>query len=179
MKIGTNSGIISKVTLALGAIAGFLFGGWSELLTAILILHLLDIITALLAEGRGGKINSNKLGLEIKKKAGYWITLILANVIDVVLFDKQGIATTAVAFAFISTEGLSLVENLGRLGVPLPDFITGYLEQVGEKADVSGIELGDVPSKPVEKVVAEHEEGEEQILHKDEDSKEIGENNDL
>ena len=42
----------------------------------------------------------------------------------------------------IATEGLSIVENLGKLGVPFPSFVLKALEQLREKADKSPTEKG-------------------------------------
>lgn len=135
VKLGTYAGTLDKVALSFGLIAGFLFGGWTELLTAFLMLQGLDIITGLLTGTKKEGISSSRMHEGIKKKTGSWIGLILAHVIDMVLFDGQSVAITGLVFVLISNEGLSLVENLSILGVPMPDFITQYLEQVRSHRD--------------------------------------------
>ena len=157
-KVSTHTATLNKISLACGITVGFLFGGWTELLTAVLILHVLDMITGVMVAGKFNEIGSEKMNNGIKKKAGNWITLILAHVIDVVLFDRQPIAVTGMSFVLIANEGLSIVENLGNLGVYIPDFITKYLKQIRDGGDTSEYTLGEEPDKTIERVIIEDED---------------------
>lgn len=158
-KVSTHSATLNKISLACGITVGFLFGGWTELLTAVLILHVLDMITGIMVAGKFNEIGSDKMNKGIKKKAGNWIALILAHVIDVVLFDGQQIAITGMSFVLIANEGLSIVENLGNLGVYIPDFILRYLKQIRDGGDTSEFKLGEEPDKTIERVIIEDEDG--------------------
>lgn len=146
MKLGTYAGTLDKIALSFGLMAGFLFGGWTHLLTAFLMLQGLDILTGLLIGTKNKDVSSSRMHEGIKKKVGSWIALILANVIDMVIFDGQSVAITGLAFVMISNEGLSLVENLGILGIAMPDFITQYLEQVRKHKDTIEYNTGNVPT---------------------------------
>lgn len=169
-KIGTYAGTLDKLTLLLGGTVGFLFGGWTQLLTALLVLHLLDMITGMMVGGKLRQISSSRMFMGVKKKMGGWIALILANVIDNVLFDGQPIAVTGLAFVLISNEGLSITENLGNLGVEIPPIITDYLEQIRTQNDTFEINSEDVPKPEIEKVILEDEEGRiQQIENKKEE----------
>ena len=158
-KVSTHTATLNKVAMASGIVTGFLFGGWTELLTAVLVLHVLDIITGLMVAGYNKEISSRAMNKGIKKKAGNWIALILAHVIDVILFDRQPIAVTGMSFVLIANEGLSIVENLGNLGVYMPDFITKYLKQIREGGDTAEFTLGEEPDKSIERVIIEDEDG--------------------
>lgn len=158
-KVSTHSAILNKVSLVCGITVGFLFGGWTELLTAVLVLHVLDMITGVMVAGKLNEIDSGEMNKGVKKKAGNWITLILANVIDVVLFDGQPVAVTGMSFVLIANEGLSIVENLGNLGVYIPDFISKYLKQIRDGGDTAELKLGKEPDKNIERVLIEDEDG--------------------
>lgn len=153
LKIGTHAATLEKFTFFGGLTIGFLFGGWNQFLTALLVIQALDVITGLLAAGKDKNISSHLFGIGIKKKVGSWIALILAHVIDMVLFEGQGVAITGVTFAFISGEGISLVENLGNMGVNLPPYITNYLVQIRSKSDNAEYTTDKVPVAPVEEVL--------------------------
>lgn len=146
-KIGTYSATLNKVSLICGMTVGFLFGGWTELLTAVLVLHVLDMITGIMAAGKRNEIDSIVMNKGVKKKTGNWIALILANTIDIVLFDKQPIAVTGMAFVLIANEGLSIVENLGNIGVYIPNAIKKYLKQIRDGGDAAEFTLGEEPDK--------------------------------
>ncbi|WP_029276319.1 phage holin family protein [Carnobacterium jeotgali] len=105
---------------------------------------------------------------ELRKKIGTWIAIILAHVIDIVLFDKQPVAQMGIIFVLLGNEGLSLVENLGKLGVPIPEMITKYLIQIRSHGDKQEVKAGDLPASGIEQVVVVPEEGKPQILTKDE-----------
>lgn len=166
-KVGSLSGTVSKASLYMGLSIGFLFGEWSYLLTALLLLNGVDMLAGLLAAGRRHDLNSSKMLAGVKKKLGSWLSLILANVIDTILFNGQPVALTGLAFVLIANEGLSIVENIGILGVPLPDFITEYLEQIRNMEDKTEIASGDVPDPKIEKVLVKTEEGNVQELNRD------------
>lgn len=130
LKIGTYTGSLNKFTIFAGMSIGFLFGEWNELLTALLVLQGVDILLGLLTAAERREISSNIMLFGVKRKVGVWLSLILSNVIDGVLFEGQPVATTGLAFTLISYEGLSIAENLGILGVPLPKTIKKYLKQI-------------------------------------------------
>lgn len=169
-KIGTYAGTMNKIVLTIGLAIGFLFGGWTELLTALIILQALDIIMGLLTATQKRSVNSSIMYTGIKKKLATWIGLILAHVIDKVLFDNQPIALTGLAFVMISNEGLSITENMGILGVPLPDFITGYLEQIRNQEDIAEIKSDEMPAREIDRVIIEDEDGVfQQLVSRDAD----------
>lgn len=167
LKLGTHAGTLDKIALVLGLIAGFLFGGWHNLLTALLILQGLDIVTGLLVGGKDKNINSSVMNAGVKKKIGTWIAIVLAHVIDIVLFDEQPVAQMGIIFVLLGNEGLSLVENLGKLGVPIPEMITKYLIQIRNHGDKQEVKTGDLPAPAIQQVTVITEEGKPQVLTKD------------
>lgn len=126
---------LDKVLLIGGGLAGFLFGGWSELLTALLVIQALDIITGFLVGVKNEGVSSKEMRAGLIRKVGVWILVIFAHTIDTVLFDGQLVAQTGVLFAFIANEGLSLAENLGNIGVIVPESVTKYLAQVKNRGE--------------------------------------------
>lgn len=167
LKLGTHAGTLDKIALTLGLLAGFLFGGWHELLTSLLILQGLDVFTGLLVGGKDKNISSSVMNAGIKKKTGTWIAIILAHVIDIVLFDGQPVAQMGIIFVLLGNEGLSLVENLGKLGVPIPEMITKYLIQIRSHGDKQEVKTGDLPAPAIQQVTVITEEGKPQVLTKD------------
>lgn len=150
LKLGTTAGTLEKIASICGLAIGFLFGGWSQLLTTLLVIQVLDIFTGLLVGFRNKNISSLRMREGFTTKVGYWILLILAHLIDQVLLQGQMVTQTAVLFGFIAVESLSITENLGMLGVIVPQFITKYLEQVRGKGDIYEVQIGKVPQNKSE-----------------------------
>lgn len=119
-----------------GAGIGFLFGGWSQLLTILLVVQGFDIITGFMVAGSSSKISSREMKKGIYRKMGVWIVLSIAHMIDMILFGGTNtVVQSGALFAYIANEILSVIENLGNLDVLIPESITKHLAQVKIKGD--------------------------------------------
>lgn len=104
----------------LGAVVGFLYGGWSILLQVILVMTIADYITGLAASSVEGKLSS-KVGFRgIIKKVLIFIIVAVAHTIDQVI-GQGDMVMDAACFFYISNELLSIIENCGRAGLPVPE----------------------------------------------------------
>jgi toxin secretion/phage lysis holin len=70
---------------------------------------------------------SKKMSQGMISKAMIFVVLIVANMLDVALSGGLPVAKTAVITFYIALEGLSILENLGQMNVPLPAFIKDML----------------------------------------------------
>ena len=82
--------------------------------------------------------------LLLKKVVRHWTgvtacTLILSggigNIIDVQVLGQAGVLRTAVIFFYLSNEGVSLMENAGHLGLPIPAKLKEVLEQLHDRSN--------------------------------------------
>jgi len=119
-----------------GAIVSFLFGGWSALLTILLAFVVMDYISGVLAAGKEGKLSS-EVGLwGIAKKVMIFGIVAAAHLVDRALGDAHLFRDAAIFF-FLANELLSVIENSGRLGVPIPSMLRRAVEVLRGKGDVS------------------------------------------
>lgn len=112
----------------------FLFGGIDKALIVLLIVIISDYITGLLKARVKGNIDSKVGRKGIVKKIGCLIYVVLAVCIDYLMGDTGAIRTLIIYF-FVANEGISIVENLGAIGLPLPKFLLDKLEQLKGDAD--------------------------------------------
>lgn len=124
-----------KGGVLLGAIFSFLFGTWQEYLTILLVLQTLDVISGAMNGTKKMELSSRTMQKGMIKKFGTWIVIILAHMIDLILFNNH-LVQTAVAFGFIANEGLSIAENLGEMGVLVSESIVKYLKQIKLKSEI-------------------------------------------
>ena len=127
---------IMAVFSAIGAAFSFLVGGVDKLISALLVFVALDYVTGLLAAWKTSTLDSKKGFEGIKRKVVMLLIVIMAHWIDACLF---GVSTfrSMVIFAYLGNEGLSILENLDRMGygVYIPSFIRDKLAQLrAEKA---------------------------------------------
>ena len=59
----------------------------------------------------------------------------VGNIIDVQVLGQAGVLRTAVIFFYLSNEGVSLMENAGHLGLPIPAKLKEVLEQLHDRSN--------------------------------------------
>lgn len=117
-------------TITGGFVAGmtYLFGGMDKLFMALVILMLLDYISGITAAAMEGKLSSSKGIKGIYKKTAFLMVVAVAHIIDGVM-ALGGVARTLVISFLIANEGLSILENCGNIGVPIPNKLLETLEK--------------------------------------------------
>lgn len=122
-------------TLA-GVIAGivtYLFGAWDVAFQVLCVFMVIDYITGTMC-GYVTKELSSQIGFKgILKKVAMLISIIVAVDIDRVL--ETDVLRIAVIFCLIGNEGISLLENLTKLGVPIPERLVNALKQIKSKGE--------------------------------------------
>lgn len=125
-KLAEKIGIIGAVA---GACLTWLFGGWEVGLQILIAVMVLDYIMGLMCGYKGNKLNS-KIGFAgLKKKFTILIILILAVLLDRLL-GQEWIFRTLVIYFYVAMEGLSILENAGKLDVPIPSRLKEALVQL-------------------------------------------------
>lgn len=111
---------VFKVIIAVGgSAASFLFGGWSSLLNILLAFVVIDYVSGVAAAAQEGKLSSRIGGWGIAKKVMIFAIVAVAHLVDTALGDAHLFRDAAIFF-YLSNELLSLLENAGRLGAPIP-----------------------------------------------------------
>lgn len=112
----------SKVLLAAaGTAATYLWGGWDAVLIALVTLACMDYLTGWAAAWVGRRLSSDVGRRGIAKKAGMFAIVALCNVIDQTGGLGEPILRTLAIWWYMGNEALSILENLGEVGVPIPD----------------------------------------------------------
>lgn len=112
----------------------YLVGGIDVAMKSLLIVIVIDYITGVMSAIYNKELNSN-IGLKgILKKFSYLIIVSLSVILDRIVGDTGAIRTLIIYF-FVANDGISIVENIGKMGVPLPKKLTEVLEQLRNKGD--------------------------------------------
>lgn len=125
--------IIKGGSIAIGGVIGMLIGDVSGIMTALIIFMAFDYITGLLV-AMGNKSVDSKVGFKgLAKKMFIIVVVILANLLDINVLGGSGAMRTAAIFFYMANEGISILENGSKLGVPLPQKLVDVLAQLKEK----------------------------------------------
>ena len=120
---------------ALGGIIGYLWGGWNALLGILLAFVIIDYITGFIAAGAEGKLSSEVGFKGIAKKILIFVLVAVAHLLDEALGGNNDIFRDAVIFFYLANELLSIIENSGRAGLPVPDVLRNAVEILKGKGD--------------------------------------------
>ena len=123
-----------KGAVAVGStILTYIFGGWDISLIVLAGFLVIDFITGWLYAIKNKTLSSNIGFKGLAKKLVIILILILAVLLDRLINDSVWIFRTLVSYFYIANEGLSILENSAKLGVPIPEKIKDVLLQLKGK----------------------------------------------
>ena len=123
---------------ALGGFSGWVLGGFDGFLYALVALVAVDYLTGLLAAGVERKLSSSVGFKGIAKKVVIFCLVAVGHIIDTYVMRNGSVLRTAVIFFYLSNEGISILENAGRIGLPVPERLKNVLEQLKEEKQNEG-----------------------------------------
>lgn len=126
---------IQLIFTAVGGWLGYFLGGCDGLLYALIAFVVIDYITGVMCAIIDKKLSSAVGFKGIFRKVLIFLLVGIANIIDVQVIGTGAVLRTAVIFFYISNEGVSLLENAGHLGLPIPEKIKTVLEQLHDRAE--------------------------------------------
>lgn len=141
-KFLTGKDVLSTIGGLFGGVIAMAFGGWSEGLTTLLILMIVDYLSGLVVAGlfqaspktETGGLESRAGWKGLARKVATLLIVMVAYRIDVALGTNY--LMTAAVIGFIMNELISLVENAGLMGIPMPKAITKAIDILTTKADI-------------------------------------------
>ena len=126
---------IQIIFTGIGGWLGYFLGGCDGLLYALVMFVVVDYITGVMCAINDKKLSSAVGFKGICRKVLIFLLVGIANVLDVQVIGTGSVLRTAVIFFYISNEGISLLENAGHLGLPIPEKIKVVLEQLHDRAE--------------------------------------------
>lgn len=118
----------------LGTILYFLFGEFDIALQCLLVFIVLDYISGLIKAIINRELSS-KIGFQgILKKVGFLIIVAVGVLVDRIT-GGSGAVRSLVIYYFVANEGLSIIENLGQAGLPIPKSIKNTLKMLKNQGD--------------------------------------------
>ena len=121
------------ICTAFGLVGSFiaaLFGGWDSALATLLIFMGVDYVTGLMVAAAGkspkGKLSSKVGWKGLAKKCIILLLVLVAARLDVVLGTSY--VRAGVCIVFLCNEVISILENAGLMGVPLPAALKNAVE---------------------------------------------------
>jgi toxin secretion/phage lysis holin len=128
---------INSIAALIGTWFTYVMGAWDTALGVLILFMVLDYITGFL----GGVVNktlSSSVGFKgLLKKFTILVVLIVAVSLDRLLNSGSWVFRTLVCYFYIANEGISLMENAAKLGLPIPDKLITVLAQLKDKSNLA------------------------------------------
>lgn len=125
---------------AIGGLASYLYGGWEPLLQILLVFVVIDYVTGIIAAGYQGKLSSEVGFKGIARKIMIFVLVAVAHLIDGSLGENH-FFRDAVIYFYMANELLSIIENAGRTGLPIPQKLKNAVEILKGKDEENGQNL--------------------------------------
>lgn len=130
-----------------GAIGGFVamaFGGWSDALITLIVFMALDYVTGLIVAGIFKKSKKSENGA-LESRAGFkglcrkgvaLMIVLVAVRLDIIMHTTY--IKDAVIIAFVANESISIIENAGLMGIPVPGIIARAIDVLRNDSEKVG-----------------------------------------
>ena len=126
---------IQLIFTAVGGWLGYFLGGCDGLFYALLAFVVVDYITGVMCAISDHTLSSEVGFKGICRKVLIFLLVGIANILDVQVIGTGSMLRTAVIFFYISNEGISLLENAGHLGLPIPVKMKNILAQLHDRSE--------------------------------------------
>lgn len=141
-KITVKDYLCTAIGIVGGAVAS-LFGGWDAAIQTLILFMGIDYITGLIVAGvfhksqksESGTLESHAGWKGLCKKGVSLLIVLVACRLDLVMGST--FIRDAVVIAFIANETISIIENAGLMGVPIPAVITNAIEVLKKRAETT------------------------------------------
>ena len=131
---------IQLVFAVIGGWLGWFLGECDGLMYALIAFVIADYVTGVMCAVSDKRLSSEVGFKGICRKVLIFVLVGMANILDMHVIGTGCIVRTAVLFFYISNEGVSVLENAGHLGLPVPARLLNVLEQLHEDAEQEDID---------------------------------------
>ena len=129
---------IQPVFTGIGGWLGYFLGGWDGLLYALIAFVAIDYVTGVMCAISNHTLSSEVGFKGICRKVLIFLLVGIGSILDAHVIGSGSVLRTAVIFFYISNEGVSILENAARLGLPVPEKIKVVLEQLHDRSAKDG-----------------------------------------
>ena len=127
--------IIDSIAGAVGAVLGFMYGEVTGLFWALIAFMTTDYITGVVVAAINKQLSSEVGFRGLAKKLMILVFVSLGHIADMYVLGGTPVAMSAVMLFYIANEGLSIIENAGNLGLPVPKKLKDIMVQLKKESE--------------------------------------------
>lgn len=119
----------------IGGYVGYFLGGVDGFMYALITFVVIDYLTGIMVAVLEGRLSSEVGFRGIFKKVMIFVLVGIANIVDLHLIKNGSAIRTAVIFFYVSNEGISILENSAKIGLPVPKKLQEILSQLSKEEE--------------------------------------------
>lgn len=119
----------------MGGFVGWFLGGFEGFLYALMVFVIVDYLTGVMVAVLEKKLSSEVGFRGIFKKILIFCLVAIGHIIDTHIIQNGSVLRTAVIFFYLSNEGISILENVAMIGLPVPEQLKSVLQQLKDEKD--------------------------------------------
>lgn len=123
---------------AFGGWLGWVLGGWDGFLYALITFVVIDYLTGVMLAILEKRLSSEVGARGIFKKVLIFALVAVGHIIDTQIIANGSAVRTAVIFFYLSNEGISILENAAKIGLPIPEKLKLVLDQLNKEEKING-----------------------------------------
>lgn len=127
--------IMKIIAAVVSGTCGFLWGQFDGLLYALIAFMALDYLSGVIVAIAQKELSSEVGFRGITKKVLIMVLVAVGHILDTHVLGREAVCRSAVIGFYLANEGISILENAARLGLPLPKKLTAVLKQLKDKED--------------------------------------------
>ena len=127
----------NAIVAVLATFFTYIFGSWDLAMQVLIVFMTLDYGTGVLYAYLIGQLSSEVGFKGLVKKCMILVVVIIGVMLDRMLGSGTWVFRTLVCYFYIANEGISLLENVGNIGIPIPNKIRNALEQLNKDDEES------------------------------------------
>ncbi len=121
---------LQSILAVVGAYLGWFLGGFDGLLHALVIFVVIDYVTGVMLAIINKELSSEVGARGIFKKVMLFLLVGMGHMVDLHILKEGSAIRTAVLFFYMSNEGLSILENVSLMGLPIPEKLKQILKKL-------------------------------------------------
>lgn len=127
--------IVESVTAVLISALTWFFGGYDKLFQVLIAFIVIDFISGLMVGSTTVGLDKDTCFKGINRKILTLLLVVVAHLIDYIIYPEGQLTRTVAISFYISSEGISIVENADKLGLAVPKKMLTTLKQFKAKAE--------------------------------------------
>ena len=135
MNANLDENFFDFIIASAGVVLTYFFGELDGLFIALIVFTMIDYVSGVTAVSMEGNLNSREGFNGIKRKIFIFMLVGVAHVVEQVVDENSALLRNGVICFYLSNEGISILENAVKIGLPIPEMLKNILQKLNKDSE--------------------------------------------